>query len=64
MAITTYMSKAYDRVEWAFIHALLNKMGFDPQCIQLMMKCISLVQYRVLLNGHPIGHIIPQRGLR
>lgn len=30
-----------------------------------MMKCIfSSVQYRVLLNVHPRGNIIPHRGLR
>ena len=47
MAINTDMSKAYDRVKWAFIQALLHKMGFDPQWIQLMMECKSSVQYRI-----------------
>ena len=64
LAIKTDMSKAYDRVEWVFIQKLLTKMGFDYHWIQLMMECISSVQYRVLLNGQPKGHIIPQRGLR
>ena len=64
MAIKTDMSKAYDRIEWNFIEALLHKMGFDPHWIKLMRECISSVQYRVLLNGQPRGLIIPQRGLR
>ena len=41
MTIKTDMSKAYDRVEWAFIQALLRKLGFDPHWIKLMMECIS-----------------------
>lgn len=28
MPIKTYMSKFYDRVQWAFVQALLSKMGF------------------------------------
>ena len=44
MAIKTDMSKAYDRIEWRFIEALLNKMGFDPRWITLMVECISSVQ--------------------
>ena len=59
MAIKTDMSKAYDRVEWNFIEALLLKRGFDPHWVKLMLECISSVQYRVLLNGQPRGLIIP-----
>ena len=64
MAIKMDMSKAYDRVKWDFIKALLQKMGFDFHWITLMTECISSVQYRVMLNGQPRGLIVPQRGLR
>ena len=64
MAIKTDMSKTYDMIEWSFIEALLHKIGFDPRWINLMLECISSVQYRVLLNGQPRGLITPQRGLR
>ena len=64
MAIKTDMSKVYDRVEWDFIKALLQKMGFDIHWIKLIMECISSVQYRVLRNGQPRGLIVPHRGLR
>ena len=53
MAVKTDMSKAYDRVEWEFIKALLQEMGFHDHWIKLMVECISSVQYRVLLNGQP-----------
>ena len=39
-------------------------MGFHDHWIKLMVEYISSVQYRVLLNGQPLGLIVPQRGLR
>src|SRR5690606_36573709 len=64
MTIKTDMSKAYDRVELAFIEALMQKLSFDSHWIKLIMECISLVQYQVLINGQPHGFITPHRGLR
>ena len=64
VAIKTDMSKAFDRVEWFFLEALLLKLGFSPKWVSWIKLCISSVSYQVLLNGEPKGSIHPSRGIR
>lgn len=64
MVVKTDMLKAYDRIEWCFIEKLLEKMRFDNTWIWWTMKCVKMVTYTILLNGHTHGFIKPGRGIR
>lgn len=64
MAIKLDMKKAYDRVEWPFVEAMIRRLGFAELWIRLIMKCVTLMSYSVLLNGSPLRLITPTRGLR
>jgi hypothetical protein len=64
MASKLDTSKAYNRVEWDFMEAIMRKIGFIDQWVQLIMKCVHIVTYAVLINGQPHGHIHPYRSIR
>ena len=63
MAIKLDMSKAHDRVEWACLDKIMEKLGFHQRWRALVIQCVSSVTYSVRLNGKPRGHIVPTRGL-
>ncbi|XP_057249396.1 uncharacterized protein LOC130590838 [Beta vulgaris subsp. vulgaris] len=64
IAMKLDMSKAYDRVEWGFLQKLLLTMGFDGRWVNLIMNCVSSVNYSFVINGRVKGAVRPSRGLR
>jgi hypothetical protein len=40
MALKLDMRKAYDRVEWDFLEAIMKKLGFVERLIGIIMQCV------------------------
>lgn len=64
MGIKLDIAKAYDSLEWNFIHHTLNAMGFPPKIINSIMQCITSVSFSILINDSPTDTFIHQRGIR
>ncbi|XP_073359649.1 uncharacterized protein [Aegilops tauschii subsp. strangulata] len=54
-ALKIDMMKAYDRVEWSYLHQCLTKLGFANSWIETVMRCVTNVRYAVRVNGQAIN---------
>ncbi|GAA0148323.1 hypothetical protein LIER_36698 [Lithospermum erythrorhizon] len=64
MSIKLEMMKAYDRIEWSFLKAMIQQLNFSHKWINLIMDYVTLVSSSVLINGNQSGFFRPGRGLR
>ncbi|KAM6569155.1 hypothetical protein CsatB_017140 [Cannabis sativa] len=64
MALKLDMSKAYDRMEWSFLHSILLRMGFSTGWVSMIMKCLHTISYNIVHGGEVLGPIVPTRGIR
>ena len=64
MAIKVDLVKAYDRLEWSFIHKVLKAFQFPEELIKLIMSCVSTTSISILLNRGRLTPFMPTRGLR
>lgn len=58
------LKKAYDLVEWPFVHPMLKELGFPEQFVAWVMECLSTFSYAVIVNGFPCKKFQAGRGLR
>jgi hypothetical protein len=64
MAVKIDMEKAFNRMEWSFLLAILHKLGFSDIWINWIRVCITSTSFSDLINGSPFGLFTPARGLR
>ena len=63
-ALKLDMMKAYDRLEWPYLKAIMVKLGFAPDWIHTIMSMITSVSFSVLFNGERLESFSPSRGIR
>lgn len=63
-AVKLDMAKAYDRVEWCYLHSIMTKLGFNETLVNLIMRCVETVSFSVRVNGQLSNAFHPTRGIR
>lgn len=64
MALKINRYKAYDQMDWRFLHMLLLKMCFVLQWAYTIMQYISIVSFSVLINGVPSTPFFPSHAIK
>lgn len=64
MMIKLYMSKAFDKISWAYMRAVLEAYEFHKESIKWIMAMVSGAFFSILLNGSPSQRFHPSRGIR
>jgi hypothetical protein len=55
VALRLDISKAYDRINLAYLKDFMYKMGFSEKLIQWIMMCVETVDYSNIVNKEMVG---------
>ena len=62
LALKLDVSKAYERVEWAFLRAMMVRLGFPEDWINRVMSCVTTPSFSVQINGKHMEILSHQEG--
>ena len=64
MAIKVDLERKFNRMEWSFIHKVLQAFKFPQNLIRMIMSCVTTARISILFNGGALEPFTPSRGLR
>ena len=59
VALKIDISKAYDRINWKYLEASMRKLGFATPFVDMIMLCVTTLQYNITVNSDLMGPITP-----
>ena len=63
-ALKLDIRKAYDRVEWEYLKAIMIRLGFHRLWVDMIMRLVTTVSFSVLFNGDRLENFVPSRGIQ
>ena len=63
-ALKLDMTKAYDRIGWPYLRAIMIKFGFSKRWVNIVMSLVTTVKFSVMFNGKKLEEFEPSRGIR
>ncbi|VFR00960.1 unnamed protein product [Cuscuta campestris] len=58
------MAKAFDKISWSYLKAVLKSFGFNDHCIALLLQNLEATHISVLINGSPNGFLKIKRAVK
>jgi hypothetical protein len=64
MLLKLDLSKAFDKISWAYMRDMLLAFGFEDRWVSWILNLTSTAFFSILVNGVPSNPFSPSRGIR